>query len=170
MVKSTELNWLADTLLLYTPHDNKGFMKELKTEIEIEATSEKVWSILTDFEKYPEWNPFIKRASGNVKEGEKLEVFIEPPNGKGMVFNPTVKHVEEYKEFRWLGRLLFSGVFDGEHIFEISTTQNGNVIFIQREIFSGVLVPLMWGSLNKNTREGFSAMNFALKRRAESIS
>ena len=105
-------------------------MKELKTEIEIEATSEKVWSILTDFEKYPEWNPFIKRASGNVKKGGKLEVFIEPPNVKGMVFKPTVKHVEEYKEFRWLGRLLFPGVFDGEHIFEISTTQNGNVIFV----------------------------------------
>ena len=145
-------------------------MKELKTEIEIEATSEKVWGILTDFEKYPEWNPFIKRASGNVKEGEKLRVFIEPPKGKGMVFKPTVKHVEENKEFRWLGHFLFPGVFDGEHIFEISPTQNGNIIFVQREIFSGILVPLIWGSLNKNTREGFSSMNVALKRRAESIS
>ena len=34
--------------------------KQIKTSIHINATKEKVWEILMDFEKYPEWNPFIK--------------------------------------------------------------------------------------------------------------
>lgn len=45
-------------------------MKELFTEIEIKATPESVWQLLTDFEKYPEWNPFIRRASEDRKRSE----------------------------------------------------------------------------------------------------
>jgi uncharacterized protein YndB with AHSA1/START domain len=35
-------------------------MKELHTEIEIDASAERVWDILTDFASYPQWNPFIR--------------------------------------------------------------------------------------------------------------
>jgi uncharacterized protein YndB with AHSA1/START domain len=35
-------------------------MKELHSEIEIDASAERVWAILTDFASYPRWNPFIR--------------------------------------------------------------------------------------------------------------
>ncbi len=141
-------------------------MRILETEIQIEATPEVVWSILTDLDKYAEWNPFIRKAKGKVGVGEKLEVCISPPNGKEMIFKPTVKSVLKNSEFRWLGRFLFLGVFDGEHIFSITPNEKG-CLLVQKENFSGLLVPLMWGSLDKNTREGFVSMNIALKQRAE---
>jgi uncharacterized protein YndB with AHSA1/START domain len=34
-------------------------MKELRTEIEIQATPDKVWQVLTSLDKYPEWNPLV---------------------------------------------------------------------------------------------------------------
>jgi len=37
---------------------------------------------------------------------------------------------------------------------------------VQREVFKGILVPLVGGSLEK-TRHGFDEMNAALKQRAE---
>jgi hypothetical protein len=37
---------------------------QIKTEIPIGAPASAVWSILMDFERYPEWNPFIKKISG----------------------------------------------------------------------------------------------------------
>lgn len=86
-------------------------MKLLKTEIKINATPERVWSILTDLEKYAEWNPFIKNAKGKVQAEQRLEVLISPPNGKEMVFKPVVKSVIENSEFIWLGRFLFPGIF-----------------------------------------------------------
>jgi len=31
-------------------------MKQLRTEIKIKASPEKIWAVLTDFAKYPDWN------------------------------------------------------------------------------------------------------------------
>ena len=44
-------------------------MKEIKTEIIIDSKPEKVWEVLTDFENYPTWNPFIQNISGEQKVG-----------------------------------------------------------------------------------------------------
>ncbi|PTB91085.1 SRPBCC domain-containing protein, partial [Marivirga lumbricoides] len=46
--------------------------KQIETSIRIKALSETVWDILTDFEKYPQWNPFIKSVKGEVKEGNNI--------------------------------------------------------------------------------------------------
>ena len=142
-------------------------MKFLKTEIKINASPERVWSILTDLEKYAEWNPFIKKAKGTVRAEQRLEVLISPPNGKEMVFKPVVKSVIENSEFIWLGRFLFPGIFDGEHIFNLESL-DGQTLLVQKENFRGILVPMMWNSLDTDTRAGFELMNKALKQRAES--
>ncbi len=84
-----------------------------------------------------------------------------------MTFKPTVIHVAPERELRWRGRLLLPGVFDGEHCFEMSPLGEGRTRFVQREKFSGLLVPFLWNRLATNTRRGFEAMNTALKERAE---
>ena len=86
-----------------------------------------------------------------------------------MVFKPTVTRVSVESEFRWLGRLVVPGVFDGEHIFSLASTPTGGTRFIQREEFRGLLVPLLWGSIAAQTRNGFEAMNAALKSRAQKM-
>ena len=141
-------------------------MRVLETRIQISASPEKVWSILTDFETYPEWNPFITNAQGQIKVGAKLTIDLSPPRTKAMVFKPVVKSVVENREFSWIGHFLFPGIFDGEHIFNIKPTESG-CLFIQKENFSGLLLPLLWKSLDKDTREGFEQMNQALKEKAE---
>ncbi|NQT74288.1 MAG: SRPBCC domain-containing protein [Chloroflexi bacterium] len=66
-------------------------MREIRTDIRINATSSKVWSVLADFEKYPSWNPFIVDAKGVIEEGKRLKVRISPPGGKPMAFKPIVQ-------------------------------------------------------------------------------
>jgi len=141
-------------------------MKELRTQIEIEATPERVWEILTDFDAYPEWNPFIQAIEGEAAPGSRLEVRIEPPGGRAMRFKPTVLEAAPRQELRWLGRVLVPGLFDGEHSLRIEPIDDSRVRFVQAERFTGVLVPLFGKSLEK-TERGFTAMNEALKRRAE---
>jgi hypothetical protein len=142
-------------------------MKELRSEIEIQASAELVWQLLTDFASFPRWNPFIRQARGNVLVGERLEVIIQPSGASGMTFRPTILKAEPNQELRWLGHLLVSGLFDGEHIFTIEPLGTNRVRFVQREIFTGLLVPLFARGLDTDTRRGFEEMNQALKVRAE---
>jgi len=142
-------------------------MHDIKTEIEIAAPPERVWSILLDFPAHPEWNPFVRSITGNPKPGERLEGFIQPQGGRGMTFRPTVLVAAANREFRWLGRFILPGILDGEHYFQIFPITPNRVRFLQGEKFSGVLVPLAKSGLEGGTKAGFIAMNEALKARAE---
>jgi hypothetical protein len=142
-------------------------MLELRSEIEIQASTERVWQLLTDFASFPQWNPFIRRASGEIRAGANLVVNIQPSGASGMTFKPTVLKVDPNRELRWLGHLVLPGLFDGEHIFTIKPLGNNRVRFSQREIFNGLLVPLLGRSLKTDTQRGFEEMNQALKARAE---
>ena len=142
-------------------------MKEIRTEIEIQASDKRVWQLLTDFASFPQWNPFIRQAKGEVKVGARLLIHLQPSGASGMTFKPIVLKVKPNRELRWLGRLLMPGLFDGEHIFTIETLEANRVRFTQREVFTGLLVPLFARSLNADTRRGFEEMNQALKSRAE---
>ncbi len=143
-------------------------MREIHTEVEIAAPAERVWQILTDFARFPEWIPFIRQASGALWVGARLEVRLQPPGGRATTLRPTVRKVEPNREFRWLGHVLVPGLFDGEHIFTIEQLSEGWVRFIQREEFRGLLAPLILRLIGMDTRRGFEAMNRALKARAES--
>lgn len=143
-------------------------MREIHTQIVIQAKPKDVWTTLTDFQAYKAWNPFIKAIEGTIEIGSKFDVFIQPPDSKQMHFRPVCKVLSAPHELRWLGSLIFPGLFDGEHIFEIRDLGNGSSEFVQRERFRGVLVPLFWASMHKKTKAGFEEMNEALKTRVES--
>lgn len=141
--------------------------KEIKSEIIIQASPARVWEILSAFEKYSSWNPFIKSIQGQVKVGEKIVVRLEPPGAKGMTFKPRVLAFEQNKEFKWIGHLFFTGIFDGEHRFELIDNGDGTTTFIQAEKFKGVLVRMLSKMLDGSTLNGFRAMNEKLKEEAE---
>ncbi len=139
---------------------------ELRHEVEIDASPAAVWAVLTDTDAYPDWNPFVRRLSGELREGARIEAQIAPPNGRSMTFKPTVLTAEPDRELRWLGRFLLPGLLDGEHSFRIEPVAGGRARFIQPERFSGILSGLLGTTLDK-TQHGFEQMNSALKLRVE---
>lgn len=145
-------------------------MHQLETQIEIEAPVELVWSLLIDFASYPRWNPFVRSIEGALEVGQSLNVFIQPPGASsGMRFHPTVLAAQPNRELRWKGKLFMPGLFDGEHYFKLEAEPGGELTFRQGEIFSGILVPLFRRSLDGATKQGFVAMNEALKHEAEKL-
>ena len=141
-------------------------MKEIYTEIEINASASVVWDILTFFDNYTQWNPFIKEISGHQRVGSHLDVFIKPANSNGIRFKPKILSYKPEEELIWLGSLWIPKLFDGEHSLIIKKIDEDSVLFIQKEKFTGLLVPLLSSMLN-NTKSGFESMNRALKREAE---
>jgi hypothetical protein len=145
-------------------------MKELYAEIEINASPEKVWQVLTDFDHFKDWNPFIRSIQGTPQAGSKLNVQIQPPGRRLATFRPRVVKFEPQQEIRWLGHMLVPGLFDDQHTFKVEPLGSNQTRFIHREKFNGVLVPLLTRSLDGETRKGFKEMNEALKKRAEKAS
>ncbi len=141
--------------------------REIYTEIEINASANSVWEVLTTFDEYPDWNPFIREISGELSEGSRLSVSIQPVGGDPMDFQPTLIKADKNHELRWIGRVLLRGIFDGEHYLIIEKISEEKVNLIHGENFSGVLVPLLWGSMESGTKQGFKAMNEALKSKVE---
>jgi hypothetical protein len=141
--------------------------KQLRSHINIDATPERVWQVLSDFRSYPQWNPFITRADGAAKPSSRLVLRMQPVGARGVTLRPTVVEATPGHRLRWLGRLGMPGIFDAEHSFTITGRDEGGVRLSQDERFKGVLVPLMARSLDRHTQPAFEAMNTALKHRAE---
>ena len=142
-------------------------MSTLDTSIDIAASPERVWSILTDFPAYPAWNPFIVRLEGRLKVGTPLLVQLSLPGKPVMTFRPTVTVATAPRALCWVGQVLAPGLLDGKHGFELGALADGHCRLRHVEEFSGVLVPLFVPALQEATRAGFEAMNRALKARAE---
>lgn len=139
-------------------------MKVVEREITIAASPARVWAVLTDFARYPDWNPFIPAIGGELHEGARLSVRLAPPGGRALTMRPTVRAVEPEQRFAWLGRLGVPGIFDGAHEFVLTPDGDGTR-FVQRETFRGLLVPLT-GRTIARAAEGFDDMNRALAERA----
>lgn len=142
-------------------------MRHLHTEIRIAASRERVWSLLTDFDDYPRWNPFMREVRGTARLGERIAVVLKPPGGKTMRRRARITALEPQRELRWLGRAGVPGIFDGEHRFLVETAGDRAVRLVHEERFSGLAVPLLWKQLDRSTRRGFEQMNVALKQLAE---
>ena len=144
-------------------------MKTIETNIVIDSTPEKVWNVLTNFEEYELWNPFMTKVVGNASLGSKIEVNIKTISGKNRSYYPIITKFETNKELRWKGKSFLPGVFDGERVFVLKKSDEDKVSFSHKEIFSGLGVKLVGNKLDENLREGFVRMNEALKVRAENL-
>jgi hypothetical protein len=140
--------------------------KQIRTEIIINASKEKVWSILANFSNYPNWNPFIINIKGELAAGEKLTNTMLNGN-KTFVFKPKVLTVVPYQYYDWLGSLFIKGLFDGHHYFEIDELSPNQIKLIHGENFSGILSTYILKKISNETRNNFIKMNQAIKSVAE---
>lgn len=145
----------------------RNIVKSISTQININAPTKIIWTILIGFSSYKDWNPFVTRIEGTPVVGNKLSTTISPEGKKPMDFSPTVLVNNQNQEFRWVGHLLMKGVFDGEHYFKLESIDENTTRFIHGENFSGLLVGPLFGVVKDSTTKGFEDMNKALKVRAE---
>jgi hypothetical protein len=140
--------------------------KRLSTDVDIDATPQRVWEVLTDLTAYPAWNPFIVRAEGVVAPGRRLTLTMQPVDGRAVTLRPRLVEVDVARRLRWRGLLGVPGLMDADHSFTLEPRGSGTRL-VQQEDFRGLLVPFLAASLDRGTLPAFVAMNEALKSRAE---
>ena len=162
-IKSNSLRYLVGLAALLVLGGCSSLpSKHVYTEIEIDAPVKKVWGILADIDKYPEWNPYHVKVEGKLALGERLDVVLHKPNGEVIEIEPHVMRLEPLRELTWGGGI--KGIFHGEHVFLLNPTAAGGTHLVQKEDFTGIVIP--FASLDA-VDEGYELMNAALKKRAE---
>ena len=129
----------------------------------IDAPASTVRSVLYKFDDYPAWNPFIVKVDGVVQEGKDVTVTVKPV-GKDQLSGTTTIVSKTDNRLEWRGSLAIPGLFTGDHEFIIESIDGNRTMFYQNEKMSGLIIPFFDF---KPEEAGFSAMNEALKQRAE---
>ena len=143
-------------------------MAILHAAVLIDAPAERVWEVVSDLTAYAEWNPFVVKASGDLRPGARLEITIAAPGMKPVSFRPRVLDLEPGHLVRWKGEYKVPGLFDGRHALIVDSLGAESSRFTTHEEVSGVLLPFL-GKVMRSSQQGFEDMAATLKRRVEGL-
>lgn len=140
--------------------------REIATDIEIDAPPARVWSVLVDTPRYPQWNPFIVELRGELAVGRDIRFRFRIPPLPRLPGRATVLAFDAEAELRWAGRLLRPWLFRAEHYHRLTPLAGGRTRFTHGEVFSGFLAVLAWPLLRWFARPVYGRFNRALRDRA----
>jgi uncharacterized protein YndB with AHSA1/START domain len=145
---------------------------ELRTSVDVQATPETVWEVLTDVPAYPQWAPVITGAEGTFAEGDRVTLHFPPGNPLLRTTVPArTLEVTPRRRLRFalrFARLGTPGLLDTEHIMTISEQDGGVQLWLQIR-FAGLLLPLLTRSLNRDRAPAFGPVPTLLKARIEQL-
>jgi len=147
---------VAVAAVLFACHGDRS----ISTSVLIHGSPTAVWHVLTTTSEYREWNPMIHRISGELREGNVVEV------DEGMLFHPRILAFRADSELRWRGHVWIPGLFDGEHRFVLEA-HGDDTQLIQSELFTGILAGRITQGVIDQTVHAMREMNLALKTRVE---
>jgi hypothetical protein len=139
-------------------------MVRLETETRLDATPTEVWQVLSDFARYPEWNPLLLEARGEVKPGGRVAMKVTAPDGSGKRygFKATLVRCEPGQALEWTGGV--PGVLAGLHYFRL-TPDGAGTRLVHGEEFSGFITLLMGRKRIEGFRPAYEGLNRALVER-----
>lgn len=119
------------------------FRMECKVALAIGAKPRTIWGLLTDAGRFPKWNSTVTSIEGDIALGSKLKLKV--PSAPGRTFTPSVTELESEKRMVWSDG--FAPMFKGVRTYELSPGPDGSTVFSMTEVFSGLMLPMIKGSL-----------------------
>jgi len=145
----------------------KNKSRTVVSEIEINAPRQKVWEVLTDFERMHEWSTSFQKLEGEFKDGGKAISYYKTPLGNVISFEHTLIEFEEGVSFGWSDPVAL-GMRD-HHIFLLEDLPNGNTKFTQTDSVQGGASWLLHKLMEHNMKSMYDQFNKELKARVESM-
>ena len=141
-------------------------MPDLLLDIEIAASPERVWSVLTDFSDYPAWNPY-QTIEGRTEPFAFVQISSRDLRGRALpVFSAVIWKLEPAAKLElFVGKLFWLA---SRRIFHLEAVGDGTHLR-HGLVFSGIASA--WKSPSaqnmENLRPLYASFGAALKRRAE---
>ncbi len=143
-------------------------MFEINHNIEIDAPASAVWAVITDFDRYSQWNPFVVSARSSLKPGEPIDMKVK-------LLGPVQRQVEiildvqEGQGFSYCMKPFPLGALSSVRSHRISDLGNGRCQYSSHFELKGWMMPLIRGLMRGALQRGFDGMSTAIKQRAENL-
>ena len=135
----------------------KFFSRQTSVVIDIAASPENIWSLLTNAESYSSWNSTIVELTGKIAPGKMIVLRSKlAPDRK---FKLKIKEFDPNKRLVW-------GDAMGTRIFTLSPRSSGEMRFSMSETIGGPIFPLFAGMIPPFD-DSFNQFAADLKKAAE---
>jgi hypothetical protein len=137
-------------------------------DLSVDAPPDRVWEVVTDLARYPEWNPFVVACASTLVVGDPISMRVR-------LFarwaQPQREQILEHERGR---RLCYGlppsrfGALVSRRSHEVFSTAT-RARYVSHFELGGWLSPLVSLLLGRRLRAGFSAMSAAIAARAEAL-
>ena len=143
-------------------------VRTIHTEHDIDAPPERLWALLTDFDRFPQWNPLHRRITlhGPFRAGTRISISLKMDRFRS-VHGGRLVGVEDGREFGWVAQAgLIPALVVVERSFRVEPRQGGSRL-VQHEVDSGLAVGLLFagGRFERKIRRGYDGLVAAIRAR-----
>jgi hypothetical protein len=142
--------------------------RAISSTIEIDAPRDRVWAVLRDVSRYPEWNPFTTSVDTTFEPGARvsMRVALRPP-----LVIPQTEWITSYVEgdcFSWGTTMLAPWFLTADRVQVLEDLPGGGTRYSTTDTFTGRGVGLVVLVTGRWVQRGFDDVARALKARCES--
>lgn len=151
-----------------TPPSEGPFSRDVRAEVEIDAPPERVFDILTDLDRYAEWNPFTPHVESSLQVGDPVHLHVRL--GTGTRLSHRVEYVTAHERpYRlcWGASIGARFLVRADRCQTLTALEGGGTRYLCSDRITGWLTPIVIRFFGESMRRGFEDCALALKKRAE---
>lgn len=136
--------------------------------LEIDAPAATVWTVLTDFAAYGQWNPFVSECRCDLRPGGALDMRVHLGK-RPQTQREWIADLQPGRGFSYRMKPIPLGALRSFRSHRIEVIDERRSRYHSHFEIDGWLQPLILALFRGGLERGFAGMSEALKQRAESL-
>ena len=142
---------------------------QISASIEIDAPPELVWEILTDFDRYPEWNPFTVAVATDFEMGAAVRMKVALLGRRTQRQTEYITTLVPGQKVCWGMNETTAWLIGATRCQLLEPLDGGRTRYTSDDRITGILAPLVMLIYGRAMQRGFESVCTALKRCAEEL-
>ncbi|MCX4091856.1 SRPBCC domain-containing protein [Nocardia sp. alder85J] len=144
-----------------------GFV--IDESVEIGASADVVWGVLTDFAAYGEWNPFVLECRTTLRPGEPIDMLVQLTGPHPRRQREFIRSHTPGTEFAYTMKPVPAGALHSLRTQRLTPIDDEHCRYTSHFELNGWLRPVVSAALGAAMRRGFAGMTAGLRERAEKL-
>ena len=143
-------------------------IKVSSEEVIIEAPAALVWEVITDFDKYGQWNEFCPSIAAELEIGSPVTMQVDLGNG----LQPQVEYItfiDAPRKITWSMENKPGDPIHADRSQVVTALGDERCSYVTYDDFSGEFAATMVEQMGEQVRAGFNLCARNLKHRAETL-